>query len=752
MATVLLASGEEADCPSTCKCETLGTSGILAKCSSLDPSQNFGIEVTALDLSNIPKSTGLQLTDRIFANAGLKRVSSIQIVNSALKTINVNAFHGLHNLYNLNLTANHLNLLEPDMFANNTHLEKLSLSQNPLQYMQADPSPYKGYFLNVPSLQEIDLSSCGLPHLLPTMFTKLTTLIYINLANNQISEIPSETFARLIDLEEVDLSNNKITSLTPEVFQFNTELTELNLKNNPLSSVSGISIPNLLKLDISQCAFKNVDAESFAGFTHLKNLNLSGNTLTTIPSDTFKMLKKLLYLDLSNNNLIGQIPEDVFMYNIELETLKLKNNPGMKALPENGFEGKFSELYLMDVSNCGLTQLSEDAFKGMNHISFLNLSSNEIQFIKPGTLAQKIVHLDLSYNKITNFDQVSFVPNSWVRKLYLSGNPIKKLSPNNFINISRLTKLYLKSCDLRQLWDLGDGNQTSLNSLVYLNVANNKITSLTVEDLSYIDRAQTVILTNNPLICDDDLRKALKHLIKNGVASSDSAERKQSEEIRYRKLNDNVEVNADKDQLGWNSFMNNVCHEENQKIVVEPTYDTYYDPLTGEDEETTEISYSGEPNIDTWGTDTWDFAEVISNGPEDEIPKELIYPRSNYMWPIIIVALSAFTIILGLVVLAAFFLRWKRQKNSYRNKIIKRPSLCNTPRLRRSASTVYQQLYEDANAPTTPVMSTKQATTTYNFPEKSSHDVNNSTITHQTTRASYKSSPFHHSNIVPESV
>ncbi|KAJ9591640.1 hypothetical protein L9F63_001854, partial [Diploptera punctata] len=59
LATLLYGSGEDADCPSTCKCEVPGTSGIIAKCNALDPMQQFGIEVTALDLSNIPESANL---------------------------------------------------------------------------------------------------------------------------------------------------------------------------------------------------------------------------------------------------------------------------------------------------------------------------------------------------------------------------------------------------------------------------------------------------------------------------------------------------------------------------------------------------------------------------------------------------------------------------------------------------------------------------------------------------------------------
>jgi Leucine-rich repeat (LRR) protein len=235
LASVFLASG--GDCPTYCQCDTAGTSGILAKCSTFDNTQQFGLDIAYLDLSNIPESSGLQLTDRIFAKAGLKRVSSITIANSTLKVIDVNAFHGLPYLNQLNLSGNHLGLLEPDMFADNPHLERLSLSKNPLQYMQVEVSPYKGYFLNIPSLQELDLSECSLSHLLPTMFSKLTTVTYINLASNNITDLPNTTFAPLLELDYLDLSSNKLSQLNSDIFGNNSEIVSLKMRNNPLSSL-----------------------------------------------------------------------------------------------------------------------------------------------------------------------------------------------------------------------------------------------------------------------------------------------------------------------------------------------------------------------------------------------------------------------------------------------------------------------------------------------------------------------------------
>jgi Leucine-rich repeat (LRR) protein len=764
LTSVLLVSGD--DCPTYCKCDTTGTSGIFAKCSTFDDTQQFGIEIAYLDLSNIPESSGLKLTDRIFANAGLKHVSSITIVNSALKVIDVNAFHGLHNLNQLNLGGNHLGLLEPDMLANNTHLEKLTLSRNPLENMQVENSPYNEYFLNIPSLQDLDLSRCSLSHLLPTMFKKLTTVTYVNLASNNISDIPKETFAPLLELDDLDLSDNKLSWLRSDMFENNSEMNSLNMQNNYLSSLRHVKIESLQKFDLSLNKFTAVDVDTFAGFPNIRNLNLSGNAIISINSNAFKNMIKLQNLDLSNNKLTGPLYDDIFINNIQLETLKLANNPEMKSFPETGFQGEFSEIYMLDASRCGLTHLEEDDLKSMNHIQRLYLHGNEIQYIKRGVLSPNIIFLDLSGNKIAHLDQVSFPSGSSLRTLHLSGNPIKKISPAYFVNTSKLRSLSLKSCELKQLWDSNGLAFQPLKFLTYLNVANNKIKNISPKHLNYTKHVETLVLSGNPLTCNDDLKELIRLLTEKDVASSDATTKKQSEEMKIKGAVDTVAVEY---ELGWNSFLNHICQEEQSLTNPISKLDdsrkgvTHRKPIS--DEASMKI-ISLEPPSDhiemvtsteriAFITTSAPYSEHVTYFPEDIHKDPVTHTKVNYMWPIIIVCLSAFSIILALVILAALLLRWTRQKNSYRSKIARRHSICRTPRSRRG-STLYQQLYEDPNTPTTPVMMSKvhehaSEQQTFTFPDKDTNETTTTSV-QSISKASYLSSPFHHSNIVPESV
>lgn len=805
LASVLLVRG--GDCPTYCECDTTGTSGILATCSSFDSVQQFVLDIAYLDLSNIPESTRLQLTDRIFAKAGLKRVSSITVANSTLKVIDVNAFHGLHYLNQLNLSGNHLGLLEPDMFADNTHLERLSLSKNPLQYMQVEVSPYKGYFLNIPSLQELDLSECGLSHLLPTMFSKLTTVTYINLASNNITDLPNTTFAPLLELEHLDLSSNKLSQLKSDMFEKNTEMVSLNMRNNSLSSLKGVRIESLETLDLGLCNFSVIDADTFIGFPNIRHLNLDGNEITSINANAFKGMTKLQDLDLSNNKLAGPLSGDIFINNIQLESLKLANNPEMRNFPEAGFRGDFSEMYMLDASRCGLTHVDEDDLKRMNRIERLYLHDNEIQYIKPGVLGPKVIYLDLSGNKIAHLEQVSFPSGSSLKTLMLSGNPIRKISPAYFVNTPRLTRLNLKSCEIRNLWNSTESTLHSLKALIYLNIANNKIENLSLKDFKYIEYVQTLVLSGNPLTCNDDLKELVKQLTESGVASSDVTERKQSEEMKIKGSVDIIPVKCD---LGWEAFMNQICEKKQKLIAQTPnpneisktvtdaapvsdavsktavtsgqSSDEYTRKVTDPERISDEFSKTViefepttakssqrvikiNPPIGDTGmvTDNEDIISITTPGLEHMIHDyegnihrfPITRTQTNYLWPSIIISLTALVVILGITVMAGLVLRWSRQRNGYRNKIVRRHSITRTPRPKHDA-TLYQQLYEDPNTPTTPIMMSRVVERPaeqkmFSFPKRET----SVTLTPQgqpLNKVSYLSSPFHHSNIVPDTV
>jgi hypothetical protein len=463
-------------------------------------------------------------------------------------------------------------------------------------------------------------------------------------------------------------------------------------------------------------------------------------------------------------------------------------------------------MYWLNASRCGLTHLDEDDLKRMNRIERLYLHENEIQYIKPGVLGSRVIYLDLSDNKIAHLEQVSFPSGSSLRTLMLSGNPIRKISPAYFVNTPRLTRLNLKSCELRNLWNSTESTLPSLKALIYLNIADNKIESLSSKDFRYIEYVQTLVLSGNPLTCNDDLKELVKQLTENGVASSDVTERKQSEEM---KIKGSVEIIPVKYDLGWEAFMNQICEKKQKLIFQTPnpneTSKTVTDAAPVSDVVSKTVVTSGQsldeyarkvtdperisdefsktviefepttakssrfnkinPSIGDIETVT-DNEKIISmttpglehmiNDYEGNIHRfPIIRTKTNYLWPSIIISLTALVVILGIMVMVGLVLRWTRQRNSYRNKIVRRHSMTRTPRPKHD-STLYQQLYEDPNTPTTPIMMSRVVDRTteqqmFAFPKRET-SVTLTTQGQPLNKVSYLSSPFHHSNIVPDAV
>jgi hypothetical protein len=277
------------------------------------------------------------------------------------------------------------------------------------------------------------------------------------------------------------------------------------------------------------------------------------------------------------------------------------------------------------------------------------------------------------------------------------------------------------------------------------------------------------------------------------------------------KIEGSVDTVPVKYDLGWETFMNHICEKKQNLIAQTPSpnesskrvtdaetildvfsksvftlgrsSDEYSQSVTGPgpisieftktviEFEPTSVESSKtvinlQPPIDNTELIT-ENEEIISvttpdskHGTHDFQGDIHIFPvtphtKTNYMWPIIIISLTGLIVILGFMTMIGFLLQWRRQRNGYRNRIARTHSITRAARPKRD-STLYQQLYEDPNAPTTPIMMSKVAERSseqqmFPFPDRETN-VTPTTPAQPLNKVSYLSSPFHHSNIVPDSV
>ncbi|XP_026496598.2 slit homolog 1 protein [Vanessa tameamea] len=791
---------EDRPCPRDCIC-TVSQGYRTAKCNRLEVgTQKFGDDITDLVIEN--SDTPIELEDFIFKKIGLHQIATIKIVNSTIKYVGPNAFHGLHELYAVNLSDNILYRLHPETFATNKKLLLLTLSNNPLHF----PAPGSDeYFLNASSVQEFDVSYCYAQYINANTFKKMPGVMYLNLAGNHLSALEADTFKSLLDLEELDLSDNKLRSLPDDIFSENTELATLHIQRNPIDSVYGLQISDLLTLNAGQTEIKFVGPSMFNGMTYIANLNLSGNSIEKIHNQAFHKLIELNYLDLSYNNL-DFISSILIKENIELDIFKISNNVNLKHLPVEGFNCSAEQfnIYFFDASNCGLEEIYDDSLKTFTALSQINLSGNKIKSISDRVFSRspKLIEINLSYNYLTTLDSKVFEKNKDLGKLNLQGNPLKVLSAELFVHTPMLTWLDMSHAELTSLWKV-EKNQPStlLINLSFLNVSHNRIVEIKQTEIDTLKKLRTLDVSNNLLACSREFENLMTWLSnhkvspnantasianlaedakeENGTYSWEFLTHKTcgtpmphpvealpsvSDEEIWERIDKDADGNFDlKDTLDDGKIA-----DDTKMVNDDDNTDADDEDEDGEEEEDEDESGEDYDEDD----DNVDLKVKLIEKPSSTSPKPTeksqndrikidikllendnmyddlepeVYVQSSvkdeehghydYLWPMLIAILGAILllIVIGKVVMLVCSKRNKQIR--YNSAII--AAMSHQGRTKKDCGLVYQQLSEDLTGPATPKLN--RYAPLHNVAVKASN-------------MSYESSPFHHSNIVPEAV
>lgn len=812
---------ENRPCPRDCIC-TVSQGYRTAKCDRLEiGTQKFGDDITDLVIENADPRFPIQLTDFIFKKLGLHQITTVKIVNSSIDFVGPNAFHGLPNLYAVNLSNDRLKILHPETFAHNKKLVLLTLANNPLKFPAADS---QDYFLNTSSIQELDISYCNMKYIAANTFNNMPGVMYLNLAGNNLSNMDPNTFKKLLDLEELDLSDNDIKSLPDDIFSENNELATLHLSRNPVDTVYGLQISDLLTLNAGQTNIRFIGPSMLNGMTYIANLNLSGNNIEKIHNQAFHKLVELNYLDLSYNDL-DFISNILIKENIELDIFKISNNPKLKHLPAEGFECSVDQfnIYLFDASHCGLQEIYDNSLRTFSALSVVNLSNNEIKSIgtKVFTMCPKLVEINLSYNQLTTLDPKVFEKNNELGKLYLQGNPLKVLNAEVFVHTPMITYLDMSHAELTSLWK-ADKNRspTLLSNLTFLNVSHNRITEIKQTELDHLNKLNALDISNNPLACSIDFENLMTWLSKRKVSPNSSGSssianlakdtkeddvgtyswefltRKTcgsavvhpveplpavSDEEIWERIDTDPEGNFDlKNTLDDGKIQQKTPRNEIIPDMLddgddaddENVDDSAGDDDEDDDEEDDDASedYDGEeddvdlkvklieknenkpvlkkvnetmpPPIN----DVQINIKLLENEISDEESSGTLYLSSStdteeehshygYLWPISIAILGALLLLLVIAKVVMLMCTKRPKQVRYNSAII--AAMSQQGRTKKDCGLVYQQLTEDLASPATPKLS--------RYTPLHSVTVNASNM-------SYESSPFHHSNIVPEAV
>ncbi|XP_066586541.1 toll-like receptor Tollo [Prorops nasuta] len=411
--------------------------------------------------------------------------------------LNRDAFRGLTNLQRLDLADNNLWSLPPELLCPMQALTSLNLTRNKLQDMVS-----LGFSEWVesctPNLQILDLSSNDLSALPDRTFAGLGSLGVLKLQENTIAAVGDHALAGLTSLRSLNMSSNRLVALPPELFARTKELRELILSNNSLSVLApGLldALVELQSLDLNsnELTSRWVNRDTFSRLVRLVILDLSFNGLTRIDAHVFKGLYSLQVLKLEHNS-IETLIDGCFASLTNLHSLTLSHNKIARFEPGHTIGlGGLSQLFL---DSNRIHALPRHVLANLTDLQDLSVSGNALTDIPSAVrLLRTLKTLDLGNNRISRIDNESFAGLDELYGLRLVDNKLENVSREAFSSLPALQVLNLANNFIRHVEQSAfasnpllrairlDGNQlteirgafTSLSSLVWLNVSDNKL-------------------------------------------------------------------------------------------------------------------------------------------------------------------------------------------------------------------------------------------------------------------------------------
>ncbi|XP_014342806.2 podocan-like [Latimeria chalumnae] len=351
--------------------------------------------------------------------------------------------------------------LPDDMFAGSTVVTTLVLSNNKLTHVPSDLPA---------SLTRLHLQNNRISRIHKAMFWTQLSLRELYLQNNKLSSegVDKQAFSKLQSLEYLDLSNNNLTEIPARL---PPNIVVLHLGKNKISSVQEDSVSRVHSLEFlllqnNQLTNRGIHRKAFENMKRLHTLHIFNNRLEWVPSSLPHRLKSLMIL----HNHITEISLYDFADTYYLTELNLSYN--------KLFSSKIHRL----------------AFRKLGRLENLDISGNFLTLI-PAGLPGSLEVLRLQNNQINSLSSEVLSNLTLLKELYLTHNRIKvgSIAPGTWQEVHSL-----------RLLDLGDNDLSYIppdlpESLEYLYLHNNRIAMIAAEAFYSTPNIKVIFLRSNRL-------------------------------------------------------------------------------------------------------------------------------------------------------------------------------------------------------------------------------------------------------------
>lgn len=441
---------------------------------------------------------------------------------------------------NLMLENNNVVSLKSGMFRDLRALKELSLSFNPLRYLDPDA------MVGLEGLESLEISFGLDRDVLPYEILKpLVNLKWLSLDNNNFFRVPEDSFDGLTRLTNLNLESNKIEVVRPGVFKasLHARLKEIRLSNNQLTkvysgtfgSLEGLEailisnnrirvlqrhsfrfLPSLSHLIISDNLLRHISAGSFANLPSLVRLELQNNLLNQFSFSHFENCSNPFHLNLSHNH-ISSCEADNVVINLEsldfrfnsfasvpkclenvilLRRLYLDNNV-IPGLEQNGFMHQTS-LELLSLRRNNIMYIHRRAFFGLSNLQILDLSKNLISHLHVGQFSNmpKLRILDLSGNNIKYLPKDIFT-STLLEMLDLSNNDFSVVPSISLSEVGFSLRHF--SIAFNNIDHIDSTTFPDIPYLQHLDLSYNKLTILPDNVFTRLSLLQKLDLSSNPI-------------------------------------------------------------------------------------------------------------------------------------------------------------------------------------------------------------------------------------------------------------